>query len=245
MKTALVTGAIGGIGRAIVKKFLKDGYFVIGQFNKNLSGKDEFISELEKEGLSDCFFAVQCDFTDMGAVKKMIDAICKDFKHIDVLVNNAGAGLYKLITQTTEKEWDDLFNINMKSAFVITNGVLGGMIDRKSGAIINVSSMWGQVGASMEVCYSASKGAMIAYTKALAKEVAPSGITVNCVCPGVIDTPINARFSKEEMLELKEQTPLGRIGNPEDVAELVFFLSQKGASYITGQVVTCDGGFSL
>ena len=105
--------------------------------------------------------------------------------------------------------------------------------------------MWGQVGASMEVCYSASKGAMIAYTKALAQEVAPSGITVNCVCPGVIDTPINARFSKEEMLELQKETPLGRIGTPDDVAELVFFLSQKGASYITGQIVTCDGGFSL
>ena len=133
----------------------------------------------------------------------------------------------------------------MKSAFTITNAFISGMVEKQRGKIVNVSSIWGQVGASMEVCYSASKSALIGYTKALAKELAPSKITVNCVCPGVIDTPINARFSEQEMQELKDQTPLGRIGQAQEVADLSAFLTSEKADFITGQVITCDGGFSL
>ena len=154
-------------------------------------------------------------------------------------------GLYKLITDTTDAEWDKVFSVNMKSAFKITNGFLKEMIVNQRGKIVNISSMWGLVGASMEVAYSASKSALIGYTKALAKELAPSGINVNCVCPGVIDTPINARFSKEDMAALKDETPLGRIGKPKDVAELVAFLCSDNSDFITGQIIACDGGFTL
>ncbi len=243
MKVALVTGASGGIGRATAEKLVKDGFFVFAHYNANKSGIDKLSDELGE--LSQNLCAVQADLsTEEGAVKLM-DCVLKSFKHIDVVVNNAGVGLYKLITETTFEEWDRIFSINVKSAFIITNRTLKGMIELKRGKIINVSSMWGTVGASMEVAYSASKSALIGYTKALAKEVAPSGITVNCVCPGVIDTPINARFSKEELDALAEQTPLGRIGKAEEVAELISFLCSEKASYITGQVITCDGGFSL
>jgi 3-oxoacyl-[acyl-carrier protein] reductase len=175
----------------------------------------------------------------------MMDDIQKSFKSISVLVNNSGVALYKLITDTTEQDWDKLFDVNVKSAFMITNRVLKGMISAKKGKIVNVSSMWGIVGSSMEVAYSASKSAIIGYTKALAKEVGPSGINVNCVCPGVIKTPMNANLSSQDMLDLADQTPLGRIGTPEEVGELVYFLSSDKADFITGQIISCDGGFAL
>lgn len=245
MKTALITGAAGGIGRATVKKFIDEGYFVVGQYNNNLSGINDLKEELNLLGKGDFFYAVKADFSSSEEINKMMDTVEKSFKRFDVLVNNAGVGLYKLITETTEKEWEDIFSVNVKSAYMITNRVLDGMIKYKKGKIVNVSSMWGQVGASMEVAYSASKAALIGYTKALAKEVALSKINVNCVCPGVIDTPINARFNKSDIEELKEQTPLGRIGAPEEVAELIYFLSCEKSDFITGQIITCDGGFSI
>ena len=245
MKVALITGASSGIGRETAKLFAKNGYFVIAHYNTNKQGVESLIAELEKENISNTVFSAYADFNDTFSVKEMFKKISKSFKHIDVLVNNAGAGLYKLITDTTESEWDTLFNVNVKSAFVLTNLVLNQMIKDKSGSIINVSSIWGEKGACMEVAYSASKSAMIGYTKALAKEVAPSGINVNCVCPGVIQTKMNSRFTEQEILDLQQDTPLGRLGNVQDVAELIYFLGTKKASFITGQVITCDGGFTL
>ncbi len=245
MKVALITGASSGIGRETARYFALNGYFVIAHYNTNKDGVDSLIAELEKQGFSGTVFCAQADFNDMNSVKNMFSGIQKSFKHIDVLVNNAGAGLYKQITDTSESEWDKLFNINIKSSFVLTNLVLPQMINRKQGKIINVSSIWGSNGASMEVAYSASKAAVIGYTKALAKELAPSGITVNCVCPGVIDTAMNKIFTQQEMLELKLSTPLGRLGSASEVAELIGFLSSDKASYITGQVITTDGGFTL
>lgn len=244
MKVAILTGASGGIGKAVAIRLIKDGYFVIAQYNTDKDGIESIkhrLNDSEKNYL----YAVKADLSSTKNIDEMMDGVLKSFPHVDVLINNAGVGLYKLIDQTSECEWDKLFDINVKSAYYITNKVLGGMIDKKHGKIVNVSSMWGMVGASMEVAYSASKAALIGYTKALAKELAPSGINVNCVCPGVIDTPMNARFSKQEMLELAEQTPLGRIGKPEDVAELISFLCSEKSDFITGQVVACDGGFSL
>ena len=245
MKTALVTGASGGIGGAVALKFLESDYFVIAQYNTDQNGINSLKEKARLIGKGDYLFCVKADFTDENSVRQIMDGVIKSFPRLDVIVNNAGAGLYKLITETTVAEWDNLFSINLKSAFIINNYALKGMIGSKKGVIINVSSMWGQVGASMEVAYSASKAAMIGYTKALAKEVAPSGITVNCVCPGVIDTKMNARFSKDDINELIDQTPLGRLGKVTDVASLIYFLSSEQAQFITGQVITCDGGFSL
>ncbi len=245
MKVALVTGASSGIGRETARLLAKNGYFVFAHYNTNKNGVDSLISELEKDGVIGCVFGAQADFNDSKSIKNMFNEIQKSFKHIDVLVNNAGAGLYKLITQTTESEWDSLFNINIKSAFTLTNLVLPEMLKRQKGRIINVSSIWGANGASMEVAYSASKASVIGYTKALAKEVAPSNITVNCVCPGVIDTAMNKRFTLEEIDELKSATPLGRLGSAREIAELICFLASDNASFITGQVITSDGGFTL
>ena len=243
LKTALITGASGGIGKAIVKKFVANGYKVIAQYNKNKDGIDSLLSELEKENLGGTVYPIQADFTDLNSIDKMFQDIFSKFNKIDVLVNNSGIGLYKLITETTEKEWDTIFSVNMKSVYYTVNKVLPSMLKNKSGKIVNVSSMWGISGASMEVAYSASKSALIGYTKALAKELAPSGINVNCVCPGVIDTQMNARFKQEEINDLINATPVGRLGKPMDVAELIYFLSDEKSSFITGQIISCDGGF--
>ena len=175
----------------------------------------------------------------------MMENVLKSFKSIDVLVNNAGVSLTKLITDTTLIEWDKVFDVNVKSAYLITNKVLKGMISKQYGKIINVSSMWGLVGSSMEVCYSASKASLIGFTKALAKEVGPSNINVNCVCPGVIDTPMNAHLTQEDLSDIASETPLNRIGTPEEVADLVYFLGSEQSKFITGQVNSCDGGFTV
>ena len=245
MKVALISGASGEIGRETAKLFIKNGYFTIALYNKDSESINELKEDLQKENLSDFLFAVQADFCKQEEIYSAFSVIEKNFNHIDVLVNNAGVGLYEFITETSDEDWDRVFDINVKSAFILTKLALKSMISRHSGKIINVSSIWGQVGASMEVCYSASKSALIGFTKALAKEVSPSGINVNCVCPGVIDTKMNARFSSEEMNELINETPIGRLGTPTDIAELIFFLSQEKSSFITGQIITADGGFTL
>ncbi len=245
MKTALITGVSGGIGKAIAQKFIDNGYFVIGQYNSNYNSIIEFEKELEQKGKRDYFFSIKADFSKVDEIDKMMDTVEKSFKHISVLVNNSGVALYKLITDTTESDWDKLFNVNVKSVFIITNRVLKGMISAKNGKIVNISSMWGLVGSSMEVAYSSSKSALIGYTKAIAKEVGPSGINVNCVCPGVIKTPMNAHLSSDDLIELAGLTPLGKLGEPSDVSELVYFLCSNKADFITGQIISCDGGFAL
>lgn len=236
-----MTGASGGIGSAIAIKLLKDGYRVFAQYNNSIEGIEKLKAEAEKLGLTKFLQTVKFDITDF----KQIENVFNKIEVVDVLVNCAGIGLYKLATETSEKEWKDLFDVNVTGMQMVTAKVLNGMISAKRGKIVNISSIWGNVGASMEVCYSASKSAIIGYTKALAKEVGYSGINVNCVCPGVIDTKMNSRFSKEEMAELIDQTPMGRIGKGEDVAELVSFLTSDKADFITGQIITVDGGFTL
>ena len=245
MKTALITGASGKIGLATVKRFLSDGYFVIGQFNKGQTAIETLKAELEKSGLDQTFFSVPCDLSDSQSVDGLIKWALDNFKHIDVLVCNAGVDLYKLATETTLQEWDYLFNVNVRSAHSLTKAFLPAMISRQNGKILFVSSIWGQVGGSMESCYSASKSALIGYCKALAKEVGLSKVNVNCVCPGVIDTPMNDRFSLEEKAQLISATPLGRMGTPEEVANLIHFLCSDKADFITGQAITIDGGFTL
>lgn len=245
MKTALITGASGGIGGETVKLFAEKGFFVAGQYNSGKAAVDELERELSDKGLSDYFVSVKGDFDSEGGAENVYAEAEKNFGHIDVLVNNAGVGLYKLITETTDSEWDRLFNINMKAAFRLSKLCLKKMIERKKGKIIFVSSIWGIAGACMETAYSASKAALIGFTKALAKEVAPSGINVNCICPGVIDTKMNGRFSEEEMKSVRAQTPLGRLGTAKEIAELIYFLASEKAEFITGQCITADGGFIL
>ncbi len=241
MKVALITGASGGIGSATAEKFISEGYFVIAFYNTGDSGILALKNKLGKS--ADYLFPVKADLSSALDVKRAFQAVKRSFKHVDVLVNNAGVSLVKTINDTTEEEWDNVFNVNIKSAYLLTNLVLDGMLSLKQGKIINVSSVWGITGASCEVAYSASKSALIGYTKALAKELAPSNINCNCVCPGVIDTKMNSCFTEEEIEGIKSEIPKGRLGTAEEIAELIYFLSSDKADYITGQIITADGGY--
>ncbi len=245
MKTAVITGASGAIGRELVKKFVKDGYIVIGQVNDNLSRAEKLKNELAAEGYSDCFFPFKADFTVAEQTEDFCNFVNENFRHVGVLVNNAGVDVYKLFTDTTEQDFDNVFSVNVKSAFSVTKSVLGGMIAKGEGTVIFVSSVWGVAAAPMEAIYSASKSALIGMAKSLAKEVAPSGVRVNCICPGVIDTPMNDRFSEEERRDIVASIPLGRTGTAKEVADVIAFLASDAAQYITGAVITADGGFTL
>jgi len=245
LKTAIVTGASGKIGGAIAKLLSINGFLVFGQYNSNKSGIDIINEELQTLKVKQCVYPIKFDLSDEDQIKTAFSEIERKVSHVDVLINCAGVGLYKLANQTSLKEWNELFSVNVGGAHLLTKLTLDKMIGEKSGKIVFISSIWGAVGASMETAYSASKSALIGYAKALAKEVGPSGITVNCVCPGVIDTPMNARFSKEEMDALIYETPIGRIGTPEDVAKLTAFLVSADADFITGQIITVDGGLTL
>ena len=240
MKTALITGASGAIGTAIAEKFVENGYFTVGVFNENAAAA----KSLEKK-YKDLFFSFKADLSNSSDIAALYSFCEKNFGHIDALILNAGKDLYKLLTDTEEEEWDEIFSVNVKSAFLLAKYCLPEMIRRKTGKIVFTSSVWGKVGACMETAYSASKAALIGLTKALAKEVSPSNINVNCVCPGVINSKMNARFGADEMKELIESTPLKRIGTPKEVAELCYFLCSDKAEFITGQAISADGGFGL
>ena len=245
MKKVIVTGASGGIGKEIAKNFASNGYQTICFYNSNKDGVKELENWAFANNIKGAIYPVKVNLSSPVSIGNAYKKLIEKFKSIDVLVNNAGISLTKLITDTSLEEWNKVFDINMKSVFLLTNLVLEQMISKKYGKIINISSMWGVHGASMEVAYSASKSALIGYTKALAKEVGPSNINVNCVCPGLIDTKMNAHLSKEELSSLVDCTPLSRIGTPKDVANLVTFLASESANFITGECITIDGGFSL
>ncbi|MBQ8197216.1 MAG: SDR family oxidoreductase [Clostridia bacterium] len=245
MKTALITGASGAIGKAIAKTFLEKGYFVIAQYNSDIDGINSLKNYALEKGFLDYLFTVQADFNDSASIEEMLSIVNKSFKRIDVLVNNAGIDLYKLVTDTSDLEFDTAFSVNVKSAFKITKALLPAMISKGQGNVIFISSILGEKGGSMETVYSLTKSALIGFSKALSKEVGISGVRVNCVCPGVIDTPMNSRFTKEEMQDLIERTALNRVGTPEEVASVVYFLASDDASFITGQTITVDGNFTV
>ncbi len=240
-KTVIITGASGGIGGAAASVFADNGYNIIVNYNSNEKDAVLLCDRLKKNNISALPF--KADVSDWCQVKKMADFACENFGSIDVLVNNAGIAQQKLFTDITEEDFDRMFSVNVKGVFNCCKAVLPGMIHNKFGRIINISSMWGICGASCEVHYSASKAAVIGLTKALAKEVGPSGITVNCVAPGLIDTKMNRNLDEDTVKSLCEETPVSRIGSPEDVAKAVFFLSKEESSFITGQVLGVDGGF--
>lgn len=245
MKIALVTGASGKIGSQTALLFGQKGYFVIAQYNNGEEGIAQLKTRFLEAGISDYLFCYKCDFSNSKEVIKMCENLDKSFKHIDALINNAGIDVYALLSDTSLEEWDKVFDVNVKSAFILTKWASSKMISSEKGKIVNVSSVWGISGGSMEVAYSTSKAALIGFTKALAKELAPSKINVNCVCPGVIDTNMNSRFSSTEMDKILSNIPLGRLGTAEEIARLIYFLCTEQASYITGQVITSDGGYIL
>lgn len=235
MKTALVTGGSRGIGRAIVELLAKKGWQVAFCYRENESAADEVRAATGA-------VAYKVDVSDSKAVADMVSDLQNRFGHIDLLVNNVGVASQRLFTDITDEEWKNTFDVNVNGAFYATRAVLPDMIKRKSGNIIFVSSMWGISGGSCEVHYSATKAALIGMTKALAKEVGPSDIRVNCVAPGVIETDMNAHLSADDMAALAEETPLCRIGKADEVAKAVEFLAEDGSAFITGQVLSVDGG---
>ncbi len=240
MKTVLITGASGGIGSAAARAFAEKGYSVIINYNKNKQSAERLETEIKRNFGTDCT-TYGCDITDSEAVNEMFEKAGR----VDVLVNNAGISQQKLFTDISDEDWRKMMSVNLDGAFYCSRAALKGMINRKSGSIINISSMWGEVGASCEVHYSASKAALIGLTKALAKEVAPSNIRVNCVTPGVIDTEMMKDFDSEAKAALIEETPLMRLGSPEDIAAAAVFLADEKAGFITGQTLGVNGGFII
>ena len=242
-KTAFVTGASRGIGRAIAKKLALDGYCVGVNYLKEKEKAESLVAELRALGCE--AMAVQADVADAEAITAAIRAVERAFTPVDLLVNNAGIAQQDLFQYTDAALWRRLFAVNVDGAYNAIQAVLPDMIARRSGNIVNISSMWGLRGASCEVGYSATKAAIIGLTRSLAMELAPSLIRVNCVAPGVIHTDMVDKLGQETIDALREQTPLGRLGTPEDIAQAVAFLASENASFITGQVLTADGGFIL
>ncbi len=238
MKTVLITGGSRGIGSEIVRLFSKNGYNVAFTYKNSYEEAKAIADEVGA-------LAIYADNASESDIKNAVKKTREAFGKINILVNNAGVSSFSLFSDITLDEWRRMFSINVDGAFLYTREVLSDMIYAHSGRIINISSVWGIDGASCEVHYSASKSALIGLTKALAKELGPSGITVNCVAPGVIDTEMNKHLSDEDMKALIDETPLMRTGTARDVAEAVFFLSGEGASFITGNVLNVSGGFSI
>ena len=228
MKKVFITGAGGGIGKALCKKFSQEGYYVVGQYRKNAP---EFCKE-----------KIRVDFSDMRQVEKAADILCKRHPDLTVLINNAGCDHYGLFTDMTAEEISNITTINLLSAMTITAKVGKNMVANGAGSIINISSIWGRDGGSCEAAYSATKGGLISFTKAIAKEWGLMNVRANALCLGFIDTPMNARFTEEDKKAFCEGVALGRIGTPEEVAEAAFFLASDKASYITGQILSVDGG---
>ena len=240
MKYALITGGSRGIGAAAACLFARRGWGVAVGYEKSEAAARALVRELE--GLGVPALSVRADVADAEQVREMVDSVLEKFCQLDILVCSAGISHVGLISQIAENEWRRLFAVNVDGVHHCCQAVLPHMLERKSGSIVTVSSMWGQVGASCEAAYSAAKGAVIAYTKALAKELGPSNIRVNCVAPGVIDTEMNAHLSQADLSALADETPLGRIGTPAEAASAIAFLASEEASFLTGQVVAPNGG---
>ena len=238
-RCVLISGGDRGIGAAAARAFYAAGYRVAVLYHSNAKAA----AELEKQlpGIT----AVQCDVASRASCELAFRTAEQALGRVDVLVSNAGIAQQKLFTDITPEEWQHMLDVNLTGAFHLCQLALPGMIRRKAGRILTVSSMWGQTGGSCEVHYSAAKAGLIGLTKALAKEEGPSGITVNCVAPGVIDTDMMAAFTAEDKAALAEETPVGRLGSADEVAQLLVFLAGEGAGYITGQVFGVNGGLVI
>lgn len=240
MKTALITGGTKGIGKAVALAFLQQGYEVVINYSNDEKTAIETQSEFNLLGY--CPVLLRADISNETQVKEMFKEFFQLYEHIDVLVNNAGVSAVKVIQDTTFEDWTKIIGVNLSGAFLCSREVTDNMVFYGGGCIINIGSIWGEVGASCEVAYSASKGGVIAFTKALAKELAPSNVRVNCISPGVIDTEMNSRFSSEDIYDLISRIPVGRLGTGGDVAKACLFLAE--ADYVTGEVLSVGGGFA-
>ncbi len=242
-KTVLVTGSSRGIGHAIAKKFAEQNYNIIINYLESEEKAFALRDEILAAGGS--AIAIRADVSKLDEVTQMVETSNRTFGKIDVLVNNAGIAEMKLFTDIDPAYWDRIFDVNVKGMFNTCHAIVPQMIAERSGKIINISSVWGLVGASMETHYSATKGAIISFTKALAKELGPSGITVNAVAPGAVMTDMIADLGDEILDYVKQETPLGMLGAPEQIAEMVFFLADKTGDYITGQIISPNGGYVI
>ncbi|MBE5778845.1 MAG: SDR family oxidoreductase [Clostridiales bacterium] len=236
MKTALITGGSRGIGAACVKTFCNAGYGVCFLYHFN----EEAALRVRADTGA---IPIRCNVADPEDVRRAMAEVKKHLPHIDVLVNNAGIASSGLLTDVTDAEWRQLVDVNLSGCFYLCRETLPGMISRREGSIVNISSIWGQVGASCEAAYSAVKAGIIGLTKALAKEAGPSHVRVNCVAPGVIRTDMLSCYTDDDLSALAEETSLGRLGTPEDVARAVLWLSSSDAAFITGEVLGVNGGF--
>ena len=236
-KVAIVTGGSKGIGASIVKKLAQNGYIVVLNYNKS----EKEAKEIENK--FDNVYAYKADISKYDEVKALVDFTINKLKKIDLLINNAGIDLIKTINDTKIEEFDKVLKTNLYSAFYTSKEVSKYMINNKSGKIINISSIWGIIGASCEMTYSVSKAGLDAMTKSLAKELGPSNIQVNSIAPGIIDTDMNKFLTEEEKEQIISEIPLEHIGNVEDVADCVLFLAN--ANYITGQVIQVNGGWNI
>ncbi len=238
---AIVSGASKGIGKAISKKLIDNGISVALISRQDENGLKEVADYATQKNVKAKYYLA--DVSNSSKIKEIYTDIIKEFENVDILVNNAGISLYKLFNDCDEKDFDKIVGTNIKGVFNLSRLVSNDMIRSKSGNIINISSIWGQSGSSMEVLYSMTKGAVNSFTKALAKELAPSGIRVNAVAPGVVNTAMNDIFDDEDKKTLMEEIPMGRFANSEEIADLVLFLSSEKSSYISGQIITIDGAF--
>ena len=236
----LITGASKGIGRAVAIEFAKNKYNIIGCAKSDFDGLEETKQFVINEEV-DCYTSL-CDVTKEETVRDFIFYSTKKLGHIDILINNAGISYIGLLQDMSITDWHNILDTNLTSAFLMSKYIIPGMLKKQNGHIINISSVWGNRGASTEVAYSASKGGLNSFTKALAKELAPSNILVNAISPGFIDTDMNKVFEKDELDTIFEEIPLGRAGQPSEVANLVYKIATS--NYITGQIITVDGGWT-
>ena len=242
-KTVLITGASKGVGATMAIRFAEKGYNVVMNYNSSVQSALILQKSLEESGYS--VTAFRANVKNRADVDLMIKETIYKYGSIDILINNAGISSHGLFTDLSEVEWNEIVGVNLDGVFNCTQAALPHMIKNKIGKIINISSMWGEVGASCEVAYSATKAAVIGFTKALAKEVGPSGINVNCISPGLIETGMNQALTLEDVEALVNDTPMGRIGTTNDVAEAALFLASDEANFITGQVLGVSGGLVI
>ncbi len=238
MKKVLITGGSRGIGRACVEKFAREGFEVSFIYNKSDESAEKLVQELG-------VFAIKADISSPDEVRRACSGALEHMGSVDILINNAGIAMIKLFTDTTDEEYYNIMNTNLGGAFFVTREIAKNMIFNHFGRIVNIGSMWGRTGASCEVAYSASKAALEGFTKALAKELAPSGICVNCIEPGVVNTEMNGELDPDILAELAYDTPVGRIANADEVAGFVYLIATENSGFLTGQIIGFDGGFAV